>query len=173
MCRVSIEDITEEQAQLRQWLLNEAEERGNAVIRVPQDEHGAPYCFSVGAWRRFGVPEAVVVGLPDEMGPVLINAYVARAREGERFRPGRLYEGLFANVPITVERVAKGWYPEFLGSAFLLYRTGDFPAIQLITPTAQGVWPWQRDAPRGFDTWQRILTESGRPESWTPGVDGP
>ncbi|MQA09570.1 MAG: DUF4262 domain-containing protein [Pseudonocardiaceae bacterium] len=170
---MSLDGITEEDAQLRQWLLNEAEERGNAVVQVPQDEYGAPYCFSVGAWRRFGVPEAVVVGLPEDMGPVLVNAYVARARSGERFRPGRLYDDFFDGVPVAVERVAKGHYPQFLGSAFLLYRTGDFPAVQLITPTPDGAWPWQQQAPDGFAAWQPVLTESGVPESWTPGVDGP
>ncbi|WP_243659197.1 DUF4262 domain-containing protein [Tamaricihabitans halophyticus] len=170
---MSLEQLSDEDARLREWLLNEAEERGNAVVQVPQDEHGAGYCFSVGAWRRFGVPEAVVVGLPEGMGPVLINAYVARASAGERFRPGRLYDDFFDGVSVTVERVAKGHYPQFLGSAFLLYRTGDFPAIQLITPTPEGAWPWQPDAPEGFAQWQPVLTESGRPEGWQPGVNGP
>ena len=37
----------------------------------------------------------------------------------------------------------------------------------------QGQWPWQPDAPQGFHDHQIILTESGLPESWTPGVTGP
>jgi hypothetical protein len=40
-------------------------------------------------------------------------------------------------------------------------------------PTATGKWPWQADAPPGFGAWQPVLTRSGRPESWTPGADGP
>lgn len=160
-------------AKLRRWLLRQAEEHGNAVIQVPADEQGPPYAFSVGAWRRFGVAEAVVVGLPEEMSPTLINAYVARAHEGERFVPGQLYNDFFEGVPVTFERVAKGYYPEFLGSAFLLYRNGDFPAVQILVPTPAGSWPWQDDAPAGFAQWQRVLTESGLPESWVPGVDGP
>lgn len=170
---VTTDQLTQQEKHLRQRLLDEAEHRGNAVVEVAGDGQGAGYVFSVGAWRRFGVPEAVVVGLPDGMGRVLVDAYVQRAAAGERFLPGELYGEFFEGIPITVERVAKGHYPEFLGSAFLLYRTGDFPAVQLIVPTPEGIWPWDADAPEGFADWQLVLTESGVPESWTPGVDGP
>jgi len=74
---------------------------------------------------------------------------------------------------VVAERVARGHYPEFLGSALLLYPNGDFPAVQLIVGTPDGDWPWQASAPAGFARWQPVLTESGAPESWTPGVDGP
>ena len=168
-----INGLSAEQQELRQWLLDQAEEHGNAIIEVPQDEHGAPYVFSVGAWRRFGVPEAVVNGLPDGMGRVLINAYVRRARGGERFLIGRPYHDFFDSAQVVLEKVAKGHYPEFFGSALLLYPKADFPAVQLIVATPDGDWPWQPSAPAGFAEWQPVLTASGDPESWTPGVDGP
>jgi uncharacterized protein DUF4262 len=169
----AIPGLSGEQQDLRQWLLDQAEEHGNAVVEVAADEHGAGYVFSVGAWRRFGVPEAVVVGLPDGMGRVLINAYVRRAGAGERFEVGRVYRDFFDTAPVVLERVALGHYPEFLGSALLLYPSGDFPAVQLIVGTPGGDWPWQAGAPAGFAEWQPVLTESGTPASWTPGVDGP
>jgi uncharacterized protein DUF4262 len=159
--------------ELRQWLLEQAEEFGSAVVEVAADGAGAGYVFSVGAWRRFGVAEAVVVGLPDGMGRVLINAYVRRAAAGERFEVGRVYRDFFETAPLVVERVARGHYPEFFGSAFLLYPGGDFPAVQLIVGTPDGDWPWEASAPAGFGAWQPVLTESGAPESWTSRVDGP
>lgn len=165
--------LSDEDAQLRQRLLHNAEEDGAAIVQVDQDESGAGYTFSVGAWRQSGVPEAVVVGLPPEMGEELVYRYVQRALAGERFLPGRLYGDFFDGVAVTVERVARGWYPEYFGSAFLLYSKGDFPAVQLIVPTPDGHWPWSKDAPAGFAEWQPILTESGAPESWKPGVSGP
>jgi hypothetical protein len=124
-------------------LFDQAEEHGNATVEVAEDEHGAGYVFTVGAWRRFGVPEAVVVGLPDGMGSVLVNAYVRRASAGERFALGRPYLDFFAGTPVVLERVAKGHYLEFFGSALLLYPNGDFPAVQLIVATPEGAWPWQ------------------------------
>lgn len=157
----------------RRWLLEQAERHGHAVVQVAGTDNDPPYAFTVGAWRRFGVAEAVVVGLPPEMSQVLLGAYVQRASAGDRFLAGTVYDGFFEGVSVVFEQVAKGWYPEYLGSAFLLYAKGDFAALQIIVPTPQGQWPWHADAPPGFDRWQPVLTESGRPESWTPGVDGP
>jgi len=163
----------DEDHELREWIVAQAGARGNAVIAVPADEEGSGYCFTASAWAMHEVPEAVVVGLPPEVGPVLLDAYVDRAAAGERFEPGSVYTDFFEGVPVTFEVVHPGHYPEFFGSAFLVYPEGDFPALQLIVATPDGAWPWEHDAPEGFAEWQPVLTDSGEPESWTPGVDGP
>lgn len=165
--------ITAEDQKLRRWLLEQSETHGHAIVQVAGDDNGPPHAFTVGAWRRFGIAEAVVIGMPPEMSQVLLSAYVTKGREGNRFLPGTAYDGFFEGVSVVFEQVAPGYYPEYLGSAFLLYAKGDFPAVQIIVPTARGDWPWQDTAPAGFARWQPILTESGIPESWTPGVDGP
>ncbi len=165
--------VVDTDERLRKWLVNTAEEHGAAVLHVAGDETGAPYAFSVGAWRRFGKPEVVVIGLPRDVAHTVVNTYVRRASSGERFAPGRLYDGFLDGCPVTVEKIAKQYYPEFLGSAFAVYRDGDFPAFQLIASTPEGYFPWHDDAPRGFAEYQRVLTVSGNPESWAPGRDGP
>jgi hypothetical protein len=167
------ETLAPEEQDLLDWIVAEAERRGNAVVQIPSDDKGSGYCFTACVWAMHEVPEAVVVGLPDHMAPILLDAYVDRAATGERFVPGKLYDDFFDGVPVTFERVAPSHYPEYLGSAFLVYPEGDFPAVQIIVATPDGKWPWDADAPEGFAEWQRVLTESGRPESWTPGVDGP
>lgn len=167
------EVLAPEDHQLLEWIVAEAERRGNAVISVPSDDNGSGYCFTACVWALHQVPEAVVVGLPEPMAHVLLDAYVDRAATGGPFEPGRIYHDFFENVPVIFEQVHPGHYPEFFGSAFLVYPDGDFPAVQIIVPTPEGNWPWDPDAPEGFAQWQPVLTDSGRPESWTPRVDGP
>lgn len=150
---------------LRAWMLEQAETRGNAVISVAEGDGIGGYCFTAGAWRTHGIPEAVVIGLPDQIATVLLDAYVDRAATGELFEPGMLYDDFFEGMSLTFEHVAKPHYLAFFGSAFLLYPDGGFPAVQIIVPTPDGHWPWDADAPEGFDRWQPILTESGRLES--------
>ncbi|WP_017976045.1 DUF4262 domain-containing protein [Actinopolyspora halophila] len=163
-------DATDE---LRDWLLRTSERHGAAVVHVDEEEQHPPYAFSVGAWRRFGKPEVVVVGLPREVAQTVVNTYTARVGRGERFVPGWLYEGFLAEQPVTFERVSGSHYPEYLGSAMLLYGDADFPAVQLLLPTPDtGVFPWSDRAPEGFPEYQPVLTESGLPESWVPGRDG-
>ncbi|TDV48903.1 DUF4262 domain-containing protein [Actinophytocola oryzae] len=167
------DELTAAERRLRDHLVAQADARGKAIVEVAGDRDGAPYTFSVGAWQRLGVPEAVTIGLPEGVGSQLIDTYVERASQGEKFSPGQVWDDLLEGVLVTVERVNKGHYFEFFGSAFLVHPEGDFEAVQLITATPQDYWPWEADGPPGFALWQPILTESGVPESWTPGVDGP
>ncbi|MFD2488825.1 DUF4262 domain-containing protein [Amycolatopsis jiangsuensis] len=173
MAAVTSPALNAEEQRLIAWIESQARDRGNAVISVAQDDQGAGYCFTACAWALHNVPEAVVLGLPAQMGPVLLDAYVDRAANGEIFEVGKRYDDFFDGAPVVFERVAKGHYPEYFGSAFLVYPDGDFPALQLIVATPDGHFPWQDTAPDGFAQWQLVLTESGQPESWTPGVDGP
>jgi hypothetical protein len=166
-------EMSPEHRQLRDSLTAQADARGWAIVEVAGDEHGAPYTFSVGAWQRHRVPEAVTIGLPPGAGRMLVDAYLDRATKGEEFPPGQVWDDLLEGVLVTVEKVSKGHYLEFFGSVFLLDPSGDFEAVQLITATPDDYWPWEADAPPGFDTWQPVLTASHDPESWTPGVDGP
>jgi uncharacterized protein DUF4262 len=168
-----VSDLSPEDIELRDRLIAEGNVRGQAIIEVAGDQDGAPYTFSVGAWRRYGIPEAVTIGLPEGAGRYLVETYIHRASQGEEFPPGQVWDDLLEGVLVTVERVNKGHYFEFFGSVFLVHPEGDFDAVQLITATPQDYWPWEPDAPPGFDLWQPVLTESGVPESWTPGVNGP
>lgn len=170
---MTVEGLTDEERELRDRLIAESDARGNAIIEVAAEGDEPPFTFSVGAWRRFGVPEGIAVGLPPGVGARLVNTYVRRAAEGKKFIPGVRYHDFFEGVPITFERVAKGHYFPYFGHAFLLHPKGDFPAVQLIVPTTDVIWPWHPHAPEGFALSQPILTVSGRPESWIPGVNGP
>lgn len=165
--------ITAEDEKLRRWMQETADEHGVAVMRVAEEEGGAPFAFTVGGWRRFGVPEAIVIGLAPEVAEAVLRIYAARAAAGDKFRPGQVYDGFLDECEVTFENVAEPFYLEYLGHAFLMYRKGNFPAVQILIGLPGGVFPWHEEAPGGFAEWQPVLTESGRPESWTPGEDGP
>ncbi|GGM72266.1 hypothetical protein GCM10012275_48510 [Longimycelium tulufanense] len=160
---------------LRRHLLETAEREGVAVVQVAESEGEPPFAFSVGTWRRCAAAEAVVVGVAPEVAHALLMTYAQRVAAGERFEPGRLYDGFLEGHKVTFERVAEQFYPEYFGHAFLVYRNGQFPAVQILVPVpgSPGVFPWHEEAPAGFDRWQPVLTDSGRPESWRPGADGP
>lgn len=166
-------ELDEEMRRLRDHFVAQSNAHGAAIVEVAGDEQHPPYTFSVGAWRRFGVPEAVTIGLPPGAGEILVRNYVRRAGQGEQFRPGGVWDDLLEGVLVTVEKVGKGHYYTYFGSVFLLHPAGDFDGVQLITSTNDDAWPWEPDAPDGFDRWQPLLTESHAVESWTPGVDGP
>lgn len=162
----------DEEAGIRERLLAQLDERGNAVVCVPEDGPMGGYAFTAGVHRKHGIPEAIVIGLPEQMSPVLLDAYVDLAANGVEFKPGQTYPGIFQGINVAIEKVDPLYYPTFFGLAFALYPDGDFPAIQIIVPTADGHWPWDSSAPDGFAAWQPILTHSGEPESFPRVSDG-
>jgi hypothetical protein len=166
-------ELTAEHRALRDQFIAESNANGAAVVDIAGNEKHPPYAFTVGAWRRFHIPEAVTIGLPPGAGEFLVRNYVRRAGQGEEFAPGTVWDDLLEGVLVTVEKVSKGHYFTYFGSVFLLHPDGDFDAVQLITSTRDDMWPWEPDAPEGFGLWQPVLTASHEPESWTPGVDGP
>ncbi|MBP2478155.1 hypothetical protein JOF53_007027 [Crossiella equi] len=151
---------------LRNELMASAEANGAAVVHVPEEDGAANFALSVGAWRRFGAPEVVVIGLPEEVANHAVNMYVQRVGKGERFPLGRVYDDFMPGLRVVFEKVHLGYYPEFLGFVFLFHPQGNFPALQMIVTTPEGHWPWADDAPAGFFEWQPVLTDSGYPESW-------
>lgn len=160
--------------QLRDRLLAELESRGNAVVSVAADGAQGNYAFTAGVHGKHGIDEAIVIGLPEQMAPVLLDAYVDLAASGRTFQPGEFYDGFFTGVRIAFERVDRMYYASHFGIAHLLYPDGDFPALQIIVPTGNGLWPWDPAAPAGFAQWQPILTPSGKPESFSrQGVSWP
>jgi len=38
-----------------------------------------------------------------------------------------------------------------------LYRSNDFPTLQVVYPTTTGIWPWQQQASQWFRKWQTML----------------
>lgn len=158
---------------MRRWLIETAERDGAAVIHIDETSTTAPFAFSVGLWRCCGRPEVIVVGLPPDAARVLVNAYIGRSRSGQMFAAGTLYRGFLENCEVTFEHVAHRFYPEWLGHGFLMYGPEGFPALQMLVSTPDGAWPWDDDAPEGLAQWQPVLTDTGLPESWRPGVDGP
>src|SRR5207244_259056 len=101
------------------------------------------FVYSVGLWRFHRVPELIVVGAPARHGVELVQKYAGLVKSGKRYGPGGPYGGFVAGAGVMLELVAPGFYAEWFASAFDFYPTGDFPAVQLLWPDRDGVWPWE------------------------------
>ncbi|MBP2478156.1 hypothetical protein JOF53_007028 [Crossiella equi] len=164
--------------QERRGLLKRVAEEDFAAVAVAAERDpvtglAVPGChYTVGLWALRRTPELIVVGAPDRHAKDLLRRYTERAAAGEEFLPGVLYDGYVEGYRVTFERVAPGQLRGWFGQAGALYPDWDFPALQLLWPKHDHTWPWDRLCWR-FHTHQPVLTASGAPESWLPGVNGP
>jgi len=152
-------------------LLARVRDAGYAVLAVFDPEEAAPpFTYTLGAWRSFSHPEVVVVGVEHDLGTLLVESCLERVQAGERFEPGRHYDGFLEELPVCFERVDLERYRDWFEPAHLVYQDGDFPMLQLVVPDGEGRWPWDPGVDRDFVTAQPVLTASGRPESHEPKV---
>lgn len=163
---------------IRRDLLKHVAEHDYATIAVAADHDQltglrVPGChYTLGLWALRETPEVIVIGAPDHHGRDLVRQYAERTAAGERFAPGYRYDGFIDGYQVTFEQVAQQHYPDWLTSAGALYPDADFPTLQLLWPKHDHAWPWQTGCYR-FRRAQPVLTASGAPESWLPGVNGP
>jgi hypothetical protein len=109
-------------------------------------ERSSGFLSTFGLWQTWRHPEIVVFAPgqdPAEMVEPLqdVGRRVAR---GERFEAGKTYVALFGGDPGAFRAVDRRWYGECLSDAREIYRHDDFPALQLVWPDRDGLFPWER-----------------------------
>ena len=97
------------------------------------------------------------MGLKRPIAHFAINEYNRRVRSGERFGDGQFAGGFLEGFDCVFREVDRAHYRDYLGWARWLYRSNEFPTLQLVYPTTSGVWPWQPEASEWFRKWQTML----------------
>lgn len=151
--------------QARQELLAAVSRHDYAVVSVEHERTERRvkpgWCYTVGLWEFCRRPELVVVGA-GERAMEWIERYAARARAGERFKPGTIDHEIIPGYPVLLQRVARAHYTRWLTQAAHLYPTAAFQAVQLVWPSSDLTWPWESAWPHPEP--QPLLTSNGLPD---------
>ncbi|HVE53927.1 MAG TPA: DUF4262 domain-containing protein [Ramlibacter sp.] len=133
-------------------------EYGCFVLSVA-DPDGAepPFSYSTGIAMDSGHPEVIVFGLSPRMGSWIVNEYNRQVRAGKKFRPGVPYKGFLRGFPVYVEPAEPRKAVNFMFACNRLYADFGYPVVQVIIPDTNGVWPWEKGAPRAFRKIQPLL----------------
>jgi hypothetical protein len=127
------------------------------VIHVHGDDEWPKFTYSVGLYRRFGVPEVIILGLAQELAHWMVNELAARGRAGGRFQLGDTLDGLLEGFAVTLRPVPRPHVEAHFGWAMWFYDGEAFPTAQVVFPSTRGVWPWDPEAPKEFLRAQPVL----------------
>jgi hypothetical protein len=134
------------------------QEFGCHVICVADpEEKSLPFSYSIGIQASTGEPEAIVIGVRPSLGSYMINEYNRQLREGIRFKRGTLYEGFLDGCSVYIEPARQKLLSEYNLCCQRYYHDTPFSVVQIVYPTTQGIWPWQKSASDWFKTNQPIL----------------
>jgi hypothetical protein len=131
---------------------------GCHVISVFDPEEKLPsFSYSVGIQATSGAPEAIVLGVRPNLGHSMINEYNDQVRKGMRFERSVQYPGFLEGFNIYVESAKAALLSEYTLGCTRFYKGTDYSVVQLIYPTTEGVWPWQKAASEWFKLNQPML----------------
>lgn len=104
---------------------------GFHVLKVPADEEGPAFAFTVGLHHRFGHPELIVVGLDLDTAHSVLNRLGGAIADGNHPDLDRLLEATHCELR---EPAGADVREAYFGYARWFYRSDDFPVRQLVWP---------------------------------------
>ncbi|MEM7421810.1 MAG: DUF4262 domain-containing protein [Pseudomonadota bacterium] len=123
-------------------------------------EQDPNFTYTTGINRQESRPELIIVGLRSELSSLIANEYNRRIQEGEVLMEDGFYEGFLDGFEVCFKPVANRFKEEFMLSCNWLYEGTTYPALQLVYPTVDGIWPWEAKASDSFKLLQPSFQET-------------
>lgn len=120
-------------------------DHGWAVIKVPEDEAGPGFAYSVGLAERFDHPEVVISGLGLDLMHRLVNDAAAVVASGTALQAGSETDALLEGYPCAVRAASPLSYDYYFGEAARYYRGRLFDVVQVFWPDETGRYPWDSE----------------------------
>lgn len=140
-----------------QNVLGHVEHHGWNVTNI-SDQDGEPgWAFTIGLFENYRHPEVIIFGMSPESRHPILNWIGDNVRGGKPFTAGREHDWVLKGHNCWSREVAKRWYRDLLGWAVWFYGGNEFPAVQCLWPSKDGVYPWADDA--AFFSPQPLLYE--------------
>lgn len=131
---------------------------GCHVISVFDPNGRLPYfSYSIGIQDSSGAPDVIVIGLRPELGGYLVNEYNRRVQKGKRFKRGTKYPGFLEGFSVYVEPARHEGYSRYAYGCARYYDGREYSMVQLVWPSTDGVWPWNKSASKWFVRNQPML----------------
>ncbi|WP_160713261.1 DUF4262 domain-containing protein [Chitinophaga solisilvae] len=130
---------------------------GCFFIVVPPENHVPGYVYSIGLFQKFNHPEIICIGLEEDDLGTLVNNACELVKRGQTLCLSTNYTEFLQGVSVQFLLVDKLHYPYYLNEAIDFYDSSDYPAIQLIWPDEQGLFPWEPEYNSDYKFLQPLL----------------
>ena len=140
--------------------LDNIEEYGCHVLGILEDDDPA-FTYSVGIYEKQQQAEVIVVGLNNSLAHSMVNKYNLRIKQGELFEFGKFYSDFLSGFDVCFIDVAEKYHNEYSLACNTHYGEGEYKLVQMIWPTTDGQWPWDKDTSEFYQWAQPILNETG------------
>ena len=156
MVRLAGEDASE------QKVIDDIATHGWHGVYIGADEDGPGYAFTIGASHSFGLPEFLIVGLPQATAMQILDLALDAARSGAITDFAATTDALLEGHPCAFVRVPQAQYRDVVGYARWYYGGNDFTLYQIVWPSRDGHFPWDAAASAAYCAGQPLLGPAPR-----------
>lgn len=138
-------------------------EYGVHILHVFDAEGNHPeFSYTVGLWHTHHHPEVLIVGLKEDLRHKLLNNLNFDIGRGERFIDGLSSRDVLEGYTCYFQKLPQERFREYLGWNRWFYEGDEFPAVQMLWPNVDGVYPWDEMASEYLRRTQPVLTQIPR-----------
>lgn len=121
------------------------------------DIDSVSFSYTIGLYSTYGQPEFIIFGLPVETAHGILSLVADAAASGKPIDISQSNSTLVKHYEVVFVPVPRDQFPEYLGSAIWWEQGEDFPAVQIVWPAKNGLFPWHPDASQSFKMSQPVL----------------
>ncbi len=128
-----------------QKVTSDVEEYGVHIVNVMEDDVGPGFAYSIGLYKSYGHPDFIIFGLKPKLMHVILNNLAFDIREGKKYSDGDGALDILEGYECFFRKVPQSAYSEYLGHGCRFYLNQDFPVLQCVWPSVDGLYPWQSE----------------------------
>lgn len=117
---------------------------GCHIIQVKPDDYLPGFAYTIGLYQKFNHPEIICFGLSLDLLAAILNDACDLIKNGESLQVGVHYDDFIADFPIQLLSVNQSFYPNYWGIANSFYGHLHYPALQLVWPDKERLFPWEQ-----------------------------
>ncbi|MBS1527638.1 MAG: DUF4262 domain-containing protein [Bacteroidetes bacterium] len=139
------------------------EKYGLAIQPVFGDEENPQFSYSIGLYRTYRHPEIIMLGLNQELMSNIIDNIAEDIKNGKTYDAYSWSTGLLKDFECYFIEVDKANYGKYVLGDIRLYGGNNFPLLQCVWPTTEGIYPWEDAWPDDMKKLQPLLGPINKP----------
>ena len=138
-------------------ITSDVEKYGFHVALVPGDGYSPAFAYTIGLYKTYGHPELICFGLNQD----LLHSVLWSGKEllDKQPEPDQSigYPSFIGDYDVRFLTVDKAWYRYYFGYGIWFNQGRDFPALQVVWPDKQALFPWEESFNPAWKAGQPLL----------------
>ncbi len=144
-------------AAAEQKITSDVAKYGFHVAQFQSDGYSPSFSYTIGLFKTYGYPELICFSLNKD----LLHSMFWTAKElfDKQPQPDLAvgYPDFIGDFDVRFLRVAQASYGDYFGYGRWFYKGWDFPALQIVWPDKQAIFPWEEGFTASWKFGQPLL----------------